>query len=182
MRHFLLLSLLFVAHLGFAQAYGTVSPQIFAQQTQALRELQYQLQSLQSRLEAIEQRQATINARLSSAEKGDGFATKSDLAALRADLTTVRNSQNELREEIVKDVSSKVTKLINQRDADAKKAIEEAKKAAQKSGYEHIVQSGETISAIAQAYKVSAQSILKANKIKDPTKIRVGQKLFVPDP
>lgn len=178
MRHFFTLSLILCGGMSLAQSF---SPQIFAQQTQALRELQYQLQSIQSRLEVIEQRQATINARLSAAENGNGFATKSDLAAVRADLTTLRNAQKGLRDEIITNITGKMTNIIDQRDAAAKKAIEAAV-AAQKSGYEHIVRSGETVSAIAQAYKVSVQSILKANRIKDPTKIRVGQKLFVPDP
>ncbi|HZI31773.1 MAG TPA: LysM domain-containing protein, partial [Candidatus Binatia bacterium] len=54
-------------------------------------------------------------------------------------------------------------------------------------GYEHKVEAGETISAIAKAYrdqgvKVTVSDILKANPKVDPTKLYVGQKIFIPDP
>jgi N-acetylmuramoyl-L-alanine amidase len=42
-----------------------------------------------------------------------------------------------------------------------------------------VVESGQTLSAIAVAYKVSASSIKKANSMKSDT-LRVGQKLFIP--
>lgn len=48
--------------------------------------------------------------------------------------------------------------------------------------YEHVVASGETLSEIARAYGVSLQSILQENRISDPAKIRVNQKLFIPAP
>ena len=59
--------------------------------------------------------------------------------------------------------------------------------AAPQKGYDYKVQAGDTISAIAKAYraqgvKVSAGQILKANPKLDPSKIYVGQKIFIPDP
>jgi LysM repeat protein len=48
------------------------------------------------------------------------------------------------------------------------------------SGYEHIVKQGETLSAIAAAYKVSVGDIKKANNLRSDV-LRVGQKLFIPD-
>lgn len=52
---------------------------------------------------------------------------------------------------------------------------------AARSGYEHTVKAGETLSAIAKTYKVSMDAILKANKLKNANAIRIGQKLFIPD-
>lgn len=49
-------------------------------------------------------------------------------------------------------------------------------------GYEHVVATGETLSAIASAYKVSAAAIIKANNLSNPNALRVGQKLFIPRP
>jgi len=54
-------------------------------------------------------------------------------------------------------------------------------------GYEYVIQSGDTLSIIAQAYKeksikVSVAQILKANPGLDATKLRVGQKIFIPAP
>lgn len=50
-----------------------------------------------------------------------------------------------------------------------------------KSGYEHVVKPRETLSDIAKAYKVSLDSILKANNLKNGNTLKVGQKLFIPD-
>ena len=55
-------------------------------------------------------------------------------------------------------------------------------------GYEHVVAAGESIGAILQAYnqkyqlKVKTADVLRANpKLKDPKKIFVGQKLWIPE-
>jgi len=47
-------------------------------------------------------------------------------------------------------------------------------------GVEHVVEAGQTLSAIAQAYGVTVSAIVKANKITDPNSLRAGQKLFIP--
>lgn len=47
-------------------------------------------------------------------------------------------------------------------------------------GVEHVVQVGETLSAIAQAYGVTVQALVKANNLNNPDSVRSGQKLFIP--
>lgn len=178
-RFFLLLMLVGCVPVLQAQYRATVSPQAFAQQTQQLREVQYSLQTLMARLESIELRQTQLESKLSVLEKGARFANKDDLAALRTDMEALRASQGEMREAVVAELSGKMAKIIQQQESAAQA---KASAARQRSGYEHVVEAGETVSAIAQAYKVTTKSILEANKIKDPTKIRVGQKLFIPDP
>lgn len=54
-------------------------------------------------------------------------------------------------------------------------------------GYEYIVRSGDTLSAIVQAYrdegiKVTLDQVLKANPGLNPNRIPVGQKIFIPEP
>ncbi len=54
-------------------------------------------------------------------------------------------------------------------------------------GYEYTVSGGDTLSAIAKAYrekgvKVSTSQILKANPGLDASKLYVGKKIFIPDP
>ena len=49
------------------------------------------------------------------------------------------------------------------------------------SGYEHTVARGQTLSEIARGYGKSIDSIMKASKISNPSHIRVGQVLFIPD-
>jgi chromosome segregation ATPase len=48
------------------------------------------------------------------------------------------------------------------------------------SGREHVVESGHTLSAIAQAYGTTVSAIKKANNLKSDS-IYIGQKLFIPD-
>jgi LysM repeat protein len=54
-------------------------------------------------------------------------------------------------------------------------------------GWEYTVQQGNTLSAIAKAYrddghKVTVADILKANPGLDPKKLKVGQVIFIPEP
>ncbi len=54
-------------------------------------------------------------------------------------------------------------------------------------GYDYTIQKGDTLSAIAKAYrdqgiKVTTDQILKANPGLDPKSMKVGQKIFVPAP
>lgn len=137
----------------------------YAQQAQALRELQYQVQTLAARFDAIEQRQSSLAARIAALERGSGdsgLASKDEVAALRSDLAAVRSAQGRLRDEIVEDLSARISAIA--------KRQEQARAA------------GQTLSAIALAYQVSVKAIMQANNITDPTKLRVGQTLFIPDP
>jgi LysM repeat protein len=49
-----------------------------------------------------------------------------------------------------------------------------------KEGVDYTVQTGDTIAVIAKKNNAKAQDIINANKISDPSKIQVGQKLFIP--
>ena len=49
-------------------------------------------------------------------------------------------------------------------------------------GLLHKVEAGETVSAIATAYKVSSAAVLEANGLKNPNQLRVGQELVIPSP
>lgn len=54
-------------------------------------------------------------------------------------------------------------------------------------GYEHVVEKGQTLSVIIQAYrdkgiKVTMDQVLKANPGLKPDKMQVGQKIFIPAP
>jgi LysM repeat protein len=47
-------------------------------------------------------------------------------------------------------------------------------------GREHVVKSGETVWAISKKYGVSVADVLKANNLKDASKVRIGAKLRIP--
>ncbi len=79
----------------------------------------------------------------------------------------------------VKPVKNKVTPLPPEGDT--------ATAGAPQTGHNYIVQKGDTLPAIAKAYreqgvKVTTTQILKANPGIDANKILIGQKIFIPDP
>lgn len=49
-----------------------------------------------------------------------------------------------------------------------------------KTGVSYTIQRGDTLSSIAARFKSSVKDITNANRIVDPTKIQVGQTLFIP--
>lgn len=49
-----------------------------------------------------------------------------------------------------------------------------------KEGINYTVQSGDSLAVIARKHNAKQQDIINANKISDPSKIRVGQTLFIP--
>lgn len=69
---------------------------------------------------------------------------------------------------------------ISKRMAEIMKSQVSASQAGYGTGVEHVVNSGETLSAIAQAYGVTVSAIVKANNISNPNSVREGQKLFIP--
>ena len=90
---------------------------------------------------------------------------------ITAQLNTLSASREQLKQEIVDKMSKNVTKLI--------KSQVPAHTA--QTGIEHTVASGDTLSTIAAAYHVSIKAIIRANNIKNPDHLKVGQKLFIPE-
>ncbi len=144
--------------------------------------LSQQVSSIMRSLEAVESRLATLESRM-----GAGVATHDEVVALRRDLQLVRSERDTLRREITDDLAGRVERIAARQQAEAKAAATRAAAAASSApvrsatGYEHVVAKGQTLSEIARGYGKSVQSIMDANNIKNPSMIRVGQKLFIPD-
>lgn len=112
-------------------------------------------------------------------------ALRGDIAGLQAaiemqqrktadGLAAEQTARNKDKQEIIEHLSRKVAELIAQQNA-ARQSLRG------ESGYEHTVQSGETLSQIAAAYKVTVNAIVKANDISNPDNVRAGTKLFIPE-
>ncbi len=141
----------------------------------AAQSAEVQLQQLDMRLSRLEDslRQSQ------NASGADLAALQREITSLKGEISAIRADRETMKKEIVNQISSEVAKLLAaQQKAAAATAASTA--AASQSGYEHKVQSGQTLSAIAQAYGVSVEKIKKANGLKNDV-IRVGQTLFIPD-
>jgi LysM repeat protein len=109
------------------------------------------------------------------------------LAALRASTAAALAEE---KRETVQTVSEKIAVLASRTqaaiDALARGQASRPAIAAQfsddfpKDGCTHTVQTGETLSIIAKKYGVAMKDIQNANRIADPTKLRVGQSIFIP--
>jgi outer membrane murein-binding lipoprotein Lpp len=103
-----------------------------------------------------------------------------DLDALRSQLDSrcaaIEQKSETDKREMVSRLSGELDKLMKQASdpASAPRAATSGR------GIEHVVQPGETLYIISKAYNVSIQTITDVNSIQDPSRLSVGQKLFIP--
>lgn len=103
---------------------------------------------------------------------------------------TVQGGLAEQKREVLAQVAVQMERLAKQTQAaiDALARGQATRAAVQtdftedfpKQGINYTVQSGDTLSGIAQKNGAKMADVINANKISDPTKIRVGQTLFIP--
>ncbi len=125
--------------------------------------LQRQLEQLEARLKGME----------TDADRSRN-ATQTELDRLRSDVDSMRAATRSLRKEIVDELSREMARLLKSHPVAAPPSR------GSQAGWEHKVQSGETLSAIALHYKVPVQRIKQANNLQGDL-IRVGQVLFIPE-
>lgn len=131
------------------------------------------------------------NADLSKAAAGNqqNAATLSQLNTAIADLTRdIKAANAQTKSEVLSVVATQMETLAKQTnaalDAMAKNRAPAAPVAFSdnfpKDGVTYTVQAGDTLSKIAQKTGARLNDIVNANKIVDPTKVHVGQVLFIP--
>jgi LysM repeat protein len=139
-------------------------------------------QRLQGRVEGLEMQVEQLRADLDRARSGPSSqvqALRESLDQMEQRLRAEEAARQRDKQEIVDSLSGKITKIMSS-SAPARSKTPARKISGE--GYEHVVEPGQTISAIAAAYGVRAGDIMEANGISDPSKLRAGQKLFIPAP
>ena len=125
------------------------------------------------------------------AKTKQSFVTLEQLNKSIADINhTMQSALAEQKRETLNQVGGLIERLAKQTQAaiDAVAKNQATRPAMQtnfteefpKEGVNYTVQSGDTLAVIARKNNAKLQDIINANKISDPTKIRVGQTLFVP--
>jgi LysM repeat protein len=120
--------------------------------------------------------------------KGATSSTQARIDELERRLNVLEGARTKDRQAIVDQLSGKMADIMGDRTTG--KSSQKNKSAATKAnasttgmtGYEHVVKEGDTLSAIATAYKVKTSAIVEANKLQSPYTLRTGQKLFIPQP
>lgn len=150
--------------------------------------MQEDMKRMRSRLEAMEQDMQRLQQDVLAASDDQNRAAQSQLKGIQASLEdlqqrliTVDAARERDRKDIINTVSKQISDLMKKQQS-ARPAPVQRTKPLSDEGYEHVVQSGETLSAIAKAYGVSSADIIEANGLQSADMLRVGQKLFVPKP
>lgn len=149
-----------------------------AQQQADMEKLRENVQQIQEKINGLELEQQNLQRDIGSA-KGlpkEDMGVRTRLDTLERQVQSLAAGRDADRKQIVNQVASIVGSSGN---GTSGKSSSGRSGSGGQSGYEHVVESGQTLSAIAAAYKVSASSIKKANSLKSDT-LRVGQKLFIP--
>jgi LysM repeat protein len=144
---------------------------------------------LNLRVEQLERENAELRQRVSSA--GQAYASVADLEAAVAELNrSIRAASAAAKNEALQQVSVQMEALARQTNT----ALESLAKTQgarpvatpgfsenyPKEGISYTVQKGDSIAVIARKTGAKAQDIINANKISDPSRIVVGQTLFIP--
>ncbi|MFH1498947.1 MAG: LysM peptidoglycan-binding domain-containing protein [Verrucomicrobiota bacterium] len=141
------------------------------------------------RVETLERENAAL--RKQTAAAGASAATIAQLNDAVADLNkTIRAATAESQRETLQKVAVQMEALARQTNA-AVQSVANSRSAAAvtppsfndnypKEGITYTIERGDTLSSIAQKLGANLRDIINANKITDPTKIQVGQTLFIP--
>jgi LysM repeat protein len=154
------------------------------------------VQVLQSNYDRLQQQVTGVQQQVAAIKSGGG-ATAGEIQRLESKIAAVDAARKKDAELIVNQVSAEIAKMSGgsaSRRSSSSGATPPARVSSKSSssntetapaaggteqGYEHVVEKGQTLSAIAKTYSVSVDVIKKANNLKDD-KLFVGQKLFVP--
>lgn len=180
-------SFMFVAVFAITAAFAqdTANARAAYQQQQAVQEVQ----RLAQQFDQIVENQDAIVSRLqkvetSVASAGDTSDLRAEIAALKASIAELRREQESMRREIVSDLSKRIASMPRPAatppppPSSSSRASTKAP-AYEGSYYEHVVESGQTLSMIAKGFDTTVSKIRQANNLKSDM-IRVGQKLIIP--
>ncbi|MEX2045020.1 MAG: LysM peptidoglycan-binding domain-containing protein [Opitutus sp.] len=144
---------------------------------------------LSLRVEQLERENADLRQRAGAADKS--FATVAQLNDAIADLNrTIKSAAAAVKNETLQQVAAQMEGLAKQTNtaldslarAQATRAPVQASFSDDyvKEGISYTVQRGDTIAEIAKKTGAKQQDIVNANRLSDPSRIMVGQTLFIP--
>ena len=156
---------------GCAAAYGQGKESFMQQQAYAeMQRVSGQVDILQTNLGDLQRRVGALEG------GGDSKGIRQEIDSLRTQIGELRREMQGLRGEIVKDLSGRIAKMQS--------AVAPAPKPAPEKivigpHQEYVVQSGDTLSLIAQAFGTTVSKIKEMNGLKNDN-LRIGQRLNLP--
>lgn len=163
-----------------------------AQQQEDMLLLKEDLNRAKGKLETLEMEYERLVRELDAMQSA-AITSKNEAASTQARqdefdrrLSAMEGARIKDRQAIVDQLSGKISDIMG--GGSAGKSTSKSKPATAKTGagsmtgYEHVVKEGDTLSAIAAAYKIKFSAIVEANNLQSPYTLRAGQKLFIPKP
>ena len=178
--------------LGFAPAARSQD----AATEERLNKLSGQIEDLIAAQKAQQKQLAELGKELESVREQTGkpnssYAAQEDLKRLAEAVKEIERKRTDDHEKIQTELA-KLEKLLAapQKKVTAPSAKDNPppeKPAANEKGYDYVIQQGDTLSVIVQAYKeknikITVDQILKANPGLNANRLRPGQKIFIPAP
>lgn len=146
----------------------------FQQEVESQRRLEQERERVRLLIEDTESQLTDIR-RETAALQGEiaAKASNRDLQTVENRISALEDRLDRLDAQRAKD-REEIIRILSQRMAETMAARPTA------SGRTHTVARGETLSAIAAAYRVNSRAIIQANNLSNPDNLRVGQKLVIP--
>ena len=160
--------------LGCAMAYGQGRESFMQQQAYG------EMQRVSGQVDVLQSNLGDLQKRIGALE-GGGDASKGirqELDALKASIAELRREMQNMRGEIVKDLSGKMVQIQKQMQPPPPPKPTTTKVVIGPH-QEYTVQSGDTLSLISQAFDTTVSKIKEMNNLKGDN-LRVGQKLKLP--
>jgi LysM repeat protein len=184
MRYWIFLASLAMAATAAAQTGGVAME--LASLREDVRMLTQRVGELSLTVEQLSRENSSLQARASQS-----YVTVEQLNKAIADLNrTTQTALADQRRDVLAQVARQIEQLGRQTNAalDALAKNQATRPAVQtsfsedfpKQGVTYTVQAGDTLSTIAQRHGARMQDIINANKISDPTRLQVGQSIFIP--
>ena len=157
---------------GCATAYGQARENFMQQQAYA------EMQRVSGQVDVLQTNLGDLQRRVGALEGGgdDSKGVRQEIDSLRAQINELRREMRDMRGEIVKDLSGRIAKMQAAVAPAPRPAPEKIVIGPQQ---EYVVQSGDTLSLIAQAFGTTVSKIKEMNGLKNDN-LRVGQKLNLP--
>jgi LysM repeat protein len=180
---------LFAAGLWATAAFGQNSQLELANLREDVRGLTQRVGELSLKLEQLERENSELRQRASSADRT--YVTVSQLRDAIDDVNrNVRSAVESSKADTLQHVKTQIEKLGNATNA-ALESLAKAQAARPapptifaedypKEGIKYTVQKGDTLAIIAKKTGAKQQDIINANKLSDPSRITIGQTLFIP--
>lgn len=137
-----------------------------------------EMQRISGQVDLLQANVEELTRKVNALERKDDSSLRAELDSLYAAVEELRRELRAQRGEIVKDLSSRIGKVMNS-SAPASAGTGGQKKTYNGPCREYTVVSGDTLTLISQAFSVPISKIKEMNSLKSDN-LRVGQKLYLP--